>query len=62
VKIEKHQYQLHGPFLLVPVHVFILPVDVDGWAHLSLFRALHQNSLHGPIPAEIKNCTELRAM
>ncbi|RLM98713.1 putative leucine-rich repeat receptor-like protein kinase family protein [Panicum miliaceum] len=32
------------------------------WAHLSLFRALHQNSLHGPIPAEIKNCTDLRAI
>jgi hypothetical protein len=27
-----------------------------------LFRALHQNSLHGSIPLEIKNCTELRAM
>lgn len=27
-----------------------------------MFRALHQNSLHGPIPSEIKNCTELRAM
>ncbi|THU65393.1 hypothetical protein C4D60_Mb05t03160 [Musa balbisiana] len=25
-------------------------------------RALHQNSLHGPIPPEIKSCTELRAL
>uniref|UniRef100_A0A0D9ZI52 Leucine-rich repeat-containing N-terminal plant-type domain-containing protein n=1 Tax=Oryza glumipatula TaxID=40148 RepID=A0A0D9ZI52_9ORYZ len=24
--------------------------------------ALHQNSLHGPIPSDIKNCTELRAI
>ncbi|XP_074587036.1 LRR receptor-like serine/threonine-protein kinase FEI 1 [Curcuma longa] len=24
--------------------------------------ALHQNSLHGPIPIEIKNCTDLRAL
>nr|XP_029123441.1 LRR receptor-like serine/threonine-protein kinase FEI 1 isoform X2 [Elaeis guineensis] len=24
--------------------------------------ALHQNSLHGPVPAEIRNCTELRAL
>ncbi|PUZ68074.1 hypothetical protein GQ55_3G486000 [Panicum hallii var. hallii] len=24
--------------------------------------ALHQNSLHGPIPVEIKNCTDLRAI
>ncbi|XP_042426520.1 LRR receptor-like serine/threonine-protein kinase FEI 2 isoform X1 [Zingiber officinale] len=24
--------------------------------------ALHRNSLHGPIPIEIKNCTELRAL
>lgn len=25
-------------------------------------RALHRNSLHGPIPIEIKNCTDLRAL
>lgn len=33
------------------------PVNFFWW-----YRALHQNSLHGSIPYEITQCTELRAM
>lgn len=35
----------------------IFPINFFWW-----YRALHQNSLHGIIPYEISNCTELRAM
>lgn len=53
-------YSISFFFLLL---VFMLPVNVDGWLmdDFSLFR-LHQNILHGPIFAEIKNSSELRAM
>lgn len=39
-----------------------LKVSSFAGLHVGLLRALHQNSLHGPIPAEIRNCTELRAL